>query len=99
MIVITRHTVPPEDADDFAVRAATALEALARRPGYRRGSLARAVDDPALWTLVTEWEGPGFYRRALSDFDVKVSAVPLLSTAHDEASAFEVLAEQPSAAG
>ncbi|UOE19952.1 antibiotic biosynthesis monooxygenase [Thermobifida halotolerans] len=99
MIVITRHTVTPEDADDFAARAATALEVLSRRPGYRRGSLARAVDDPRLWTVVTEWDGPGFYRRALSDFDVKISAVPLLSTAHDEASAFEILAEQSPSTG
>ncbi|GAA3965170.1 antibiotic biosynthesis monooxygenase [Thermobifida alba] len=98
MIVITRHTVAPEDSEDFAARAAAALEVLSRRPGYRRGSLARAADDPALWTLVTEWDGPGAYRRALSDFDVKVSAVPLLSTAHDEASAFEVLAVQGPAA-
>ncbi|GLU46344.1 antibiotic biosynthesis monooxygenase family protein [Nocardiopsis ansamitocini] len=95
MIVITRHTVAPEDADDFVARAAAALDALARRPGYQSGSMARAVDEPELWTVVTEWEGPGFYRRALSNFDVKIAAVPLLSTAHDEASAFEVVSRRP----
>ncbi|TDQ52039.1 antibiotic biosynthesis monooxygenase family protein [Actinorugispora endophytica] len=99
MIVITRHAVAPEDSDDFAAGAATALDALARRPGYRRGSVARAVDEPGLWTVVTEWDGPGFYRRALSNFDVKVAAVPLLATARDEASAFEVLSRQEPVTG
>jgi hypothetical protein len=33
----------------------------------------------------------GSYRRALSSYDVKVTAVPLLSLAYDEPSAFEVM--------
>lgn len=98
MIVITRHTVAPEDSDEFTAAASAALEALAARPGYLKGSLARSVDEPGLWTIVTEWEGPGAYRRALSNFDVRVTAVPLLSTARDEPSAFEVLSRQGPAA-
>ena len=39
--------------------------------------------------LTTEWEGPGAYRRALSAYDVKLTAVPTLSRALDEPSAYE----------
>ncbi|GAB3205027.1 antibiotic biosynthesis monooxygenase family protein [Marinactinospora thermotolerans] len=95
MIVITRYTVSPNDADDFVARAREALGALSRRPGFKEGSVGRAADDPDLWTVVTSWEGAGYYRRALSDFDVKVAAVPLLALAHDEPSAFEVVATSP----
>ena len=41
------------------------------------------ADDP--------WEDVGAYRRALSSYDVKVTAVPLLSRAVDEPSAYEVV--------
>ena len=41
--------------------------------------------------LVTRWQDVGSYRRALSSYDVKVGAVPLLSRAIDEPSAYEPL--------
>ena len=91
MLVVTRHHVPPSDAPGFLDRARAALAALAARPGYRSGRIGRATDDPSLWILVTDWEGVGVYRRALSAYDVRVAAVPLLSTAYDEPSAYEVL--------
>ncbi len=80
------------DEPGFLPSAHEALEALAARPGYRSGSLARAYDDEAVWCLVTEWESVGAYRRALGAYDVKVRATPLLSRALPEASAFEPLA-------
>lgn len=92
MLVLNRFTVPPDGQDGFVTRAQAALAALADRPGYLSGRLARALDDPSWWTLVTEWESVGAYRRALGGFDVKVHATPLLSESIDEPSAFEVLA-------
>ncbi|WP_017571654.1 antibiotic biosynthesis monooxygenase family protein [Nocardiopsis halotolerans] len=91
MIVITRYSVPEADTAAFQTDAAAAVEVLSHRPGFRGHRVGRAADDPSLWTVVTEWDGAGFYRRALSDFDVKVRAVPLLSRAIDEPTAFEVL--------
>ncbi len=91
MIVVTRYTVAEPDGDDFLQRAQAALQALAARPGYLGGRVGRAVDDPSVWVITTEWEGVGAYRRSLSAYDVKVHATPLLSLAHDEPSAFEVL--------
>jgi hypothetical protein len=41
--------------------------------------------------MVTRWRDVGSYRRALSSYDVKVGAVPILSRAIDEPSAFEAL--------
>ena len=91
MLVVVRFTVPEADGGDFLVRARTALAAFAAAAGYRGGRIGRATDDPTLWVLSMEWDGPGAYRRALSSYDVKVSAVPVLMEAHDEPSAFEVL--------
>ena len=50
------------------------------RAGGRPGSAARRTT-ATCWTITTEWDSVGAYRRALSDFDVKVTAVPLLSLA------------------
>jgi antibiotic biosynthesis monooxygenase len=91
VLVVTRFTVG--DAGPFAEQATAALTALAACPGYRRGTLGQAADDPSGWVLVTEWDNVGAYRRALSRFDVKINATPLLAQAHEEASAFEVLRE------
>jgi hypothetical protein len=41
--------------------------------------------------LTTTWEHVGAYRRALSSYDVKLNAVPLLSRALDEPSAYELV--------
>src|SRR5699024_10285025 len=54
-----------------------------------RADAEAAIDVLSLWTVVTVWDGVGPYRRALSNFDVRVAAVPLLSRAIDEPSAFE----------
>jgi quinol monooxygenase YgiN len=92
MLVLNRFVVPPETHDEFVERAHDALAALADRPGYRSGRLTRALDDPAHWTLVTEWESVGAYRRALGGFEVKIRATPLLAQSVDVPSAFETLA-------
>ncbi|MBM2621769.1 antibiotic biosynthesis monooxygenase [Actinoplanes sp. LDG1-06] len=92
MLVLNRFAVPVDTQDDFAARAHAALAALADRPGYLSGRLTRALEDESCWTMVTEWESVGAYRRALGGFDVKVHAAPLLSQSIDEPSAFETLA-------
>ena len=91
MLSVTRYTVPDHEVDRFLARARDALAVLAERPGYRSGRVGRAADDPALWVITTEWENIGAYRRAFGAFEVKVTAVPLLSLARDEPSAFEVV--------
>lgn len=93
MLVVSRFSVEVAGSATFAEQAAAALAALADCPGYRRGTLGRAADDPTGWVLVTEWDGVGAYRRALSRYTVKVAAAPLLAQAHDEPSAFEILRE------
>ena len=91
MFVVSRFDVDPADGDDFLVRAQVALTALAARPGYRSGRVGRSLDEPTVWTVTTAWEGVGAYRRALSAYDVKVGAAPLLALARDEPSSFETL--------
>jgi heme-degrading monooxygenase HmoA len=92
MLVLNRFAVQPDTQDGFVARAHAALAALAERPGYLSGRLTRALEDPTLWTLVTEWESVGAYRRALGAFEVKVNAAALLSESLDEPSAYETLA-------
>jgi hypothetical protein len=88
MLVVNRFR-----ADEIALRAdlETALGVLSAQVGFEDGRLGRAVDDPSLWVMVTRWRDVGSYRRALSSYDVKIGAVPLLSRAIDEPSAFEDL--------
>ena|SRR6266545_392447 len=93
MLVVTRFVADEAENDAFVQQAHTALAALAACPGYLRGRLARSFDEPTHWTIVTEWQSVGAYRRALSSFDVKLHATPLLASSLDEPSAYEVLAE------
>ena len=96
MIVVNRFRVDEAQTEQFRAEVQAAHEALAARPGYVGGQVGRNVDEPNLWLLTTTWENVGSYRRALSAYDVKVTAVPLLSRAIDEPSAFE--ADEPGAA-
>jgi quinol monooxygenase YgiN len=93
VLVVTRFDVPQGEAASFLPRAQAALAAFAARPGYVRGRVGRAADDPTQWVVTTEWVGVGAYRRSLSAYEVKVDAAPLLSLGRDEPSAFEVLHE------
>ncbi len=90
MLVVTRFRVP-SDAEGFRSRLEGALAALAAQPGFLDGQLGRNVDDPGLWVLQTRWAGPGAYRRALSAYDVKVTAWPVLGEAVDEPTAYELV--------
>ena len=91
MIVVNRFRVDEAQAEQFRGEVQAAHEALAARPGYVGGQVGRNVDEPDLWLLTTTWENVGSYRRALSAYDVKVTAVPLLSRALDEPSAYELV--------
>jgi len=91
MLVVNRFRVPEDAAESFRTELERALAVLAQEKGYDEGRLGRNVDDPTLWTMVTRWRDVGSYRRALSSYDVRVGAVPLLSRAIDEPSAYESL--------
>jgi quinol monooxygenase YgiN len=91
VLVVNRFRVPVQDGEPFRAELATAHEALAERPGYVDGRVGRNLDDQTLWVLTTRWENVGAYRRALSAWDVKLNAVPLLSRAIDEPSAYELV--------
>jgi hypothetical protein len=94
VLVVTRYRVPSTDADAVAAfrrDAKAALDVLATRPGFVSGRIGRNADDPDLWVLSTEWVNVGSYRRALSPFEVKMTAVPLLSRCLDEPTAYEIV--------
>jgi quinol monooxygenase YgiN len=97
VIVVTRFDVPEADSPSFLPQAQKALAAFAARPGFLRGRVGRAADDPTAWVLTTEWDGVGAYRRSLSAYDVKVDAATLLGRGRDEPSAFEVLISEDTA--
>jgi hypothetical protein len=89
MLAVIRYTVPDARSGEFAEHAREILDTLSGHPGYRAGQLGRSVDEPELWTLVTEWEGAGFYRRALSA--VRMTMFPLMTLMINEPTAFEIV--------
>lgn len=98
MLVVSRFDVnaaPDSAGAAFLSRAEGAVAAMSTRPGYLSSRIARAVDEPAVWVLITEWESVGTYRRAMGAFDVRIAAAQLLGEARDEPSTFEVLGGEP----
>jgi quinol monooxygenase YgiN len=91
VLVVSRFRVPVQDGEAFRAELAAAHAVLAQLPGFVDGRVGRNLDDPTLWVLTTQWDNVGAYRRALSSYDVKLHAVPLLSRAIDEPSAYEVV--------
>jgi quinol monooxygenase YgiN len=91
VLVVNRFRVEPAEAEGFRADLEAAHGLLAAQRGYLDGAVGRNLDDPDLWVLQTRWENVGSYRRALSSYDVKLGAVPLLSRAVDEPSAYEIV--------
>lgn len=91
LLVIGRFRVPEHRAADFARDVRAALQVLGERDGFIDAVIGQATDDPELRVLTTRWSSVGAYRRALSNFDVKMTAIPFLSLAIDEPSAYEVV--------
>ncbi|MEI7453403.1 MAG: antibiotic biosynthesis monooxygenase [Actinomycetes bacterium] len=91
LVVVNRFRVAEHEAASFASDARVALATLAQSVGFIDGVLAQSTDEADLRMISTRWINVGSYRRALSRFEVKISAIPLLSTAIDESSAFEAV--------
>jgi quinol monooxygenase YgiN len=90
MLVVARlRPAAMPDHATFRDQVAAAVVALAARPGHVNSRLARALDDPTLWVLVSEWDNVGSYRRALSSYDVRMATAALMGAVLDEPSAFE----------
>ena len=89
MLAIARFSTPLANATHFEDQLATALEAFSACAGFVSGEFGQNLDDTTLWSLVTHWENVGSYRRALSNLNVKMNAIPLLARAIDEPGAYE----------
>lgn len=88
MLVVARLR-PPADEESFRADVRRAIDALAARPGHLKSSLARALDDPTMWVLVSEWVNVGSYRRALGNVNVRMASGVLMGAALNEPSAYE----------
>jgi heme-degrading monooxygenase HmoA len=84
VFAVTRLRASDGEGDGLQAAVAPLLAALSARPGFRDGELGRSADDPALWALVTRWDGVGSYRRALSAAEVKIAGAPVWVHALDE---------------
>jgi quinol monooxygenase YgiN len=84
VFAVTRLRVREEDAEALAAAVGTLIDALAARPGFVTGELGRSADDPALWALLSRWDGVGSYRRALGAAEVKIAGAPVWLHAVDE---------------
>lgn len=94
LLVVSRFRVPASQFGQFAADARAAIAALAACRGFIAADLGQSTDDAQLRLIATRWESIGAYRRALSNVDVKLTAIPFLSHAIDEPSAFEVVHER-----
>jgi hypothetical protein len=90
-VLVVARLRPPQDSETFRSDLRGMLEVLASRPGHVSSRLAQALDDPGMWVLVSEWLNVGSYRRALSNYDVKMASGPLMGAALNEPSAYEVV--------
>jgi len=90
-LVVTRYRAFEQIAEAFRERIREALDAFAGTAGFLDGRVGRSTDEPDLWVLQMRFRDLGSYRRALSAYDVKLRAVPVMYDALDEPSAFEVL--------
>jgi len=91
VFVVLRYNVGTSGFAEFLAEAQTAIEVLSTRPGFIRATVGQAIDEAGQMTVLLEFSNIGTYRRALSNYDVKIQAVPLLSRAVDEPTAFELL--------
>jgi heme-degrading monooxygenase HmoA len=89
LLVSMRFT--PDEPRVLIEQVRAAIEVLAQREGFIDARIGRAVDDESLVLVNIRWNSVGAYRRALSAYEVKVSVVPLLSSAVDEDTAFEIV--------
>ena len=89
MLAIARFSTPLAQAAEFEAQLSVALEAFSTCAGFVSGEFGQNLDEPTLWSLVTHWENVGSYRRALSNLNVKMNAIPLLARAIDEPGAYE----------
>jgi quinol monooxygenase YgiN len=91
LLVVSRFRVDDAERAVFLAAAGRAVAALAAQAGCLAVSIGQSTDESGLIAIRSEWVGVGAYRRALSAFDVKVEAIPLLSSAIDEPSAYELV--------
>jgi hypothetical protein len=92
VLVVTRFIVPEDAfkaAEGFAAGLQRLCAALSTRPGHLHSRMAQAIDDPRRWVLVSEWEGVGAWRRALSPYEVRIEAMPLMAYAESEPGVYE----------
>ena len=89
MLAIARFSTPLAQAAEFEAKLSVALDAFSACAGFVSGEFGQNLDDTTLWSLVTHWENVGSYRRALSNLNVKMNAIPLLARAIDEPGAYE----------
>jgi quinol monooxygenase YgiN len=94
-VILVARLRPSDDADAFRAAVETAIDALAARPGHIRTRLARGLDEPSRWVLVSEWENVGSYRRALSSYDVKMASGVLMGAVIDETTAYQAEIDRP----
>ncbi|MEO3858578.1 antibiotic biosynthesis monooxygenase family protein [Acrocarpospora sp. B8E8] len=87
MLAVIRYSVPEAQTDQFTGQATEILDLLAAQDGFVRGQVSRSVDEPNLWALVSEWDGAGFYRRALSA--ARMAMYPLMTLMINEPSGYE----------
>lgn len=89
MIVVTEHRA----GEEFLGLARELLATLSKAQGFIDGRVGRSPDEPDVWVVSTTWRDVGSMRRGFGGFEAKVAAAPVMTSAAQRVSAFEVLLE------
>ena len=90
MLLVVAFRAPGEE-NALLAEVDAALAALATRPGWVRGRLGRAVDDPDRWVLSCEWADVGSGRRGLTSGLVREAIMPLMNRLPDVECTYEIV--------
>ena len=80
-----------ESVEQWVGSAEKVLELFQTQPGFQSAKVCMAIDDDTTGLIFLHFDSIGNYRRALSNYSIKLEATRFLSQAIDESSAFEVL--------
>lgn len=88
IVVVTK--VDLSEGDEL-VTMRLCMDTLANNPGCLGVELGRSMDSEVEHVLVSRWSNVGFYRKALSNYQVKVEVIPFISVRTSDSFTAEIV--------
>ena len=88
IVVVTRVNL--SEGEDL-VTMRLCMDILANNPGCLGVELGRSMDSEVEHVLVSRWSNVGLYRKALSNYQVKVEVIPFISVRTSDSFTAEIV--------